>query len=362
LIRYLLLLLGAVASPVSAQKLEGIWKGSGDRIAAPPANVSFPRSVGGLGLTATAEASHKGEALDNTAEYRSADHKIWGTIYVYRPGYPDAAIAAYMTDRAIRLTYGDKLKRLSQTVVPIGGQPSAAIRITYSGGVIEDSGPLASAAAFAHVNGWILVFRVSGPIDRPAEVEAALDAMLAATKFDRKAYILPAAPLEFAAPCPAATSGPVKPFKSDESGANALMAALSSSVGAEKPKGKNEDLKPNFPANGLTRVCVRGTLGDSGLEILQPAGTSTPEVILLPLNDVDDVVTVQKNLMGAGYTLSKTDIGQTMVLGEIDRMPDNDQLARILAGEQKELLAVRSTTTIKANGNTSVNISTGTLK
>jgi len=227
--------------------------------------------------------------------------------------------------------------------------------------VIEDSGPLASAAAFAHVNGWILVFRVSGPIDRPAEVEAALDAMLVTTKFDRKAYILPAAPLEFAAPCPAAPSGAVKPFKSDESSANALGAALMSSVGAEKPKG-DDGLKPNFPANGLTKVCVRGTLGDSGLEILQPADTSTPDIILLPLNDVDDVVSVRKNLLGTGYTLGKTEIGRSLVLGEMDRMPDNDQLGRILAGEQKDLLAVRSSTTIKANGNTSVNISTGTLK
>lgn len=362
MIRYLLLLLGAAASPVAAQKLEGVWKGSGERIAAPPANVSFPRSVGGLSLTETAESSHKGTSLDNIAKYRSADGKIWATIYVYRPGYPDAAIAAYMTDRAIRLAYGSGLKRLSQTVVPIGGQPNAAIRMTYSGGVIQDSGPLASAAAFAHVNGWILVFRVSGPVDRPVEVEAALDAMLTATKFDSKAYVLPAAPLDFAPPCPPAASGTVKPFRSDKSGANALAAALSSSVGTEKPKGKGDGLQPNFPANGLTRVCVRGTLGDSGLEILQPAGTSTPEIILLPLNDVDDVVSVQKNLLGEGYTLGKAEIGRTLVLGEMDRMPDNDQLARILAGEQKELLAVRSSTTIKASGDTSVNISTGTLK
>ncbi|MEO9132507.1 MAG: hypothetical protein ABI240_15040, partial [Sphingomonas sp.] len=114
MIRYLPLLLGAVASPVAAQKLEGVWKGSGDRIEAPPANVSFPRNVGGLALNATAEASQKGSSLDNTAEYHSADGKIWATIYVYRPGYPDAAIAAYMTDRAIRLTYGSGLTRVSQ--------------------------------------------------------------------------------------------------------------------------------------------------------------------------------------------------------------------------------------------------------
>jgi hypothetical protein len=359
-IRYLLLLLGAVASPVAAQKLEGVWKGSGDRIAAPPANVSFPRKVGGLSLNATAEASNKGSSLDNTAEYHSADGKIWATIYVYRPGYPDAAIAAYMTDAAIRQTYGSGLKRLSQTVAPIGGQPNAAIRMIYSGGVIQDSGPLASAAAFAHVNGWILVLRVSGPVDRAAEVEAALDAMLTATKFDSKAYVLPAAPLEFAAPCPPAASGTVIPSRSDKSGANALMAAISASVGTEKPK--DDELKPHFPANGLTRVCVRGTFGDNGLEILQPAGTSAPDIILLPLNDVDDVISVHKNLLGEGYTLGKAEIGRTLVLGEMDRMPDNDQLARILAGEQKELLAIRSSTTIKANGNTSVNISTGMLK
>src|SRR6266852_4881446 len=127
--RYLLLLVGAVASPVAAQTMEGVWKSAGDRIKAPPANVSFPRSVGGLTLTKTSEASRKGDALDNEAEYHSADHDIWATIYVYRPGYPDAAIAAYMTDRAIHQVYGSGLKRLSQAAVPIGGKPGAAIRM-----------------------------------------------------------------------------------------------------------------------------------------------------------------------------------------------------------------------------------------
>jgi hypothetical protein len=361
LARYLLLLIGALASPVAAQTLEGVWKNAGDRIAAPPVNVSFPRSIGGLTLTKTSEASRKGDALDNEAEYHSADHAIWGTIYVYRPGYPDAAIAAYMTDRAIRQIYGSGLKRLSQTVAPIGGKAGAAIRVTYSGGVLKDSGVLASAAAFARVNGWILVFRVSGPINRQTDVEATLDAMLLATKFGAKAYVLPAAPLDFAAPCPAASSGPVKPIKSKDSNANTLMAALGGAITNEPPT-KDDPLPPAFPANGLTKVCVRGTYGDTGLEILQPAGEAQPDIILLPLNDTDDVISIQKNLMGKGYTLGKAEIGRTTVFGEMDRLPDNGELVRILTGKEPELLKTRSSTEIKSSGDTNVNIDPDTLK
>lgn len=361
LTRYLFLAIGALASPVAAQTMEGVWKKAGDRIEAQPANVSFPRAIGGFALTETSEASHKGSSLDNVAEYRSGDGKVWGTIYVYRPGYPDAAIAAYMTDRAILQAYGSGVKRLSQRAAPIGGKPGAAIRATYSGGVLKDSGVLASAAAFARVNGWILVFRVSGPVDRQAEVDSSLDAMLASTKFEPKAYVPPAAPLDFAAPCPAAASGPVKPIKSKDSGANALAAAMSGAITNEAPT-KDAPLSPAFPANGLTKVCVRGTYGDTGLEILQPAGETEPDIILLPLNDTDDVVSIQKNMIGKGYTLGKAEIGRTTVFGEMDRMPDNDQLVRILTGKEPDLLKMRSSTEIKSSGDTNLNISPDALK
>lgn len=360
--KYLLLLIAALASPAMAQNMEGVWKGSKDRIAAPPANVSFPREMGGLRLTGTSESSDKGSSLDNVAEYRSADRAIWGTIYVYRPGYPDAAIAAYMTDRAIRLTYGSGLKRLSQAVVSIGGQPGSAIRMTYSGGVIRDSGPLASAAAFAHVSGWILVFRVSGPIDRPTEVAAALDAMLATTQFTADAYVLPAAPLDFGPPCPARPSGTVKPFNSENPGANALGAAMMMTIVVDKPKKKDDALTPNFPADGLTRVCVRGTLADPGLDVLQPAGVDDPDIILLPLNDTGDTIWVRKNILGGGYTLGKADIGRTRILGEVDRMPDTDQLGQIFGDSQNPLLAIRSTVTIKANSNVTIAVAPDLLK
>jgi hypothetical protein len=125
---------------------------------------------------------------------------------------------------------------------------------------------------------------------------------------------------------------------------------------------KDDPLPPAFPTNGLTRICVRGTYGDTGLEILQPAGEAEPDIILLPLNDTDDVVSIQKNLMGKGYTLGKAEIGRTTVFGEMDRLPDNDQLVRILTGKEPDLLKIRSSTDIKSSGDTNLNFSPDALK
>jgi hypothetical protein len=362
LIKHLFLTLGVLASPASAQSIEGVWKSEKDRIAAPPAFVSFPRSFNGLTLNQTGEASHKGESLDNTALYFSVDGTMKATIYLYMPAYADAAIASHMTDRSIRLIYGSDLKLLSSTIVSIGGQQGAAIRTTYTGGVLKDSGPLASGAAFAHVGRWIIVLRVTGPVDRQPEVESALDSLLASIRFDRKAYIFPVAPLALTAPCPAVPSGPVKAIQSDKSGANALVAAIGGLAGSEKPKRGQEALSPPFPANGLEKACLRGVLASSKLDILQPAQPPETALVLVPFNDSGDMLEVRKNLLGEGYTLSKHEIGRTLVLGEMDRMPDNEQISLIMSGAQPDLLKLRSTTTLTAKGDSTVNISSDTLK
>jgi len=208
-----------LTAPTHAQTMTGIFTAKGDRIAAKPARISFPKKIGSLSLVNTMEFSRAGEALDNAAEY-TGDGGLKATVYVYRPGYPDAALAAFETDRIMPSLYGTSIARTSKTAVPLGGR-ATAIRITYKGAVL-DGRPVATASAFARIGGWIVKLRVSGPADRQADVDSSLDALLAAAEIEQDALLFPTAPLSLGAPCPAAPSGAVKLAKGEKSGANAM--------------------------------------------------------------------------------------------------------------------------------------------
>ena len=353
----------ALTSTATAQTAEGIWQIDGQTLRAPLAQIAFPTAIPGLKLTETKEFSQKGQKLDNVAEYRSPDKALWASIYVYRPGYPDAALAAYATDRTMPQVYGAGLHRLAQASVALGGRPDTAIRMSYTGGIIKDSGPLASVSSFTRIGGWIVKIRVSGPAARQPEVETALDAMLGAARLDAKAAIFRAQPLRFDPPCPAGASGPVATVKpSEDLTANTLGSAMVvAAAGLSNETPGNDKLPADFPANGMTAVCVRGALalgGGSKLEVLQPAGTATPDVMLVVLNDVDDVLSIRKTPIGTGFTLTKTDIGKGTTLGTIDRMPDDGELARIAANQVPGALTVHATTTLSADGSTNISIST----
>ncbi len=363
MIRYLILLAALLAGPAAAQSLQGIWKDRGDRIEAADAHISFPREMAGLRLTETHEASHKGESLDNVAEYRSADGALWGSIYVYLPSYGDAALTEQMTDWTIHQVYGPKVTRISEGVTAIGGRADAAIRAIYVNGELKDSGPLASGAAFAHVGRWIVKLRVSGPVARRSEIEAALDAFLSTARIDGKVKTYPVAPLKIADPCPAPTSGSVALFnngKASESVIAETMVAASESLGYD-PKSK---VPTAFPANGLSAVCLRGdiVIGTAHYKVWQPSEQREPDIILVQLNDSGDLVTVRKDFMSKGYTIGKAGIGRFEIYGQIDRIPDNSELTRILAGGLPGLFDVRASVTLKPNGDSTINIDPSVLK
>ena len=246
-----------MAMPAYAQTMTGIFTAKGDRVAAKPAKISFPKKITTLSLVNTMEFSRPGESLDSAAEY-TADGGLKATVYIYRPGYPDAALAAFETDRIMPRLYGAAISRTSQAAVPLGGR-ATAIRISYKGAVL-DGRPFATASAFARIGGWIVKLRVSGPADHQAEVDAALDALLSGAEIDKDAVLFSTAPLDFGPPCPATTSGTVKSAKGEKSGANALGSAIMAVTLDSPPKDKTS-VPPPFPANGMTKVCSRGLVG-----------------------------------------------------------------------------------------------------
>ncbi|MEG3144685.1 hypothetical protein U1839_08465 [Sphingomonas sp. RT2P30] len=363
LTRYLLLLAMLIASPAAAQSVSGIWKEAGDRIDAAAAGISFPREIAGLHLTKTSEFTHQGEGLDSAAEYQSADKALWATIYVYLPAYGDPALAEYRTDKTIHQVYGAKVTRVAEGLAPLGGRSNAAIRTIYVGGELKNSGVLASGAAFAKVGRWIVKLRVSGPLARRGDVEASLDAFLAAARLQEKTMSATVAPAQIAAPCPPAPSGTAALFKNGKAVASALgeaMVAASDNLGVD-PKSK---IAPPFPANGLTPMCLRGeiTIGDQKLEVLQPAGEPQPHIILVPLDDEGGVITVRKDLITKAYTIGKAEIARFTVYGQIDRLPDNAELTRVLGGALPGLFTVRAALALKQNGDSNVEISSDLMK
>lgn len=122
-----------LAVPAQAQNYTGIFSESGDRVAAKLAKISFPKKVGDFTLKSTAEFSRQGESLDSAAQY-DGPNGVHVTVYIYRPGYADAALAAYETDKIMPQVYGAGIKRTSQTMAPFGGRANAAIRMALPEG------------------------------------------------------------------------------------------------------------------------------------------------------------------------------------------------------------------------------------
>lgn len=346
----------SVASPALAQN--GAWRVRGDTAALSKAGIGLPTRAGALALTQTGEASEKGRGVDNFAQFQSSDGAIQGTAYIYRAAMPDAALAAYATDRAIRQRVGASIRAEPQASVPLAGQAGRAIRAFYA------TDQIATGAAFAQAGGWLLKLRVSGPAARRAEVEAALDALLAGVKLDRGAKAIAVRPLTLGAPCPAAAGAEAKPL-GEGMDPEALLGLLMGGKGvAERVKAQpiTDPAQLPFPASGHQPACVRGTIrfaDGAALEFLQPAGVAEPGTILAALNDAGGVLAIQKAQIGGGYSIRRYGIGHVDQLGKIDRAPPMAQIGAWLGQPNTPVLAVRSRTVIDADGTSSMQLPGG---
>lgn len=346
-----------LASPAMAQ--DGAWRVKGDRAALPAAKLALPARAGALALTQMDEASNKGQGLDNFAQFQSADGQVQGTAYVYRAILPDAALAAYATDRAIRARFGPSLTAESPASVPLAGQPGRALRHLYS------TDKLATGAAFVSVGPWLLKVRVSGPVARRAEVAGALDALLAGVRLDRDAFAMPVQPLSFDTPCPA-PAAEAKPLESDGMDAEALLGMLMGGKSMKKAVKSRPITNPNqlpFPSSGYKRACVRGTIrvagGGDALEFIQPAGVAEPDAMLAALNDAGGVLAIQRSQLEPGFTVRRYGIGQVDQLGKLDRLPGVAQLGGWLGQKDAPALVLRSRTVYKADGTSSLQLPGG---
>lgn len=343
------------------------WRVSGDRVAVAGSGLSFPSRAGILSLTETGEASLKGEGVDAIAQLKSPDQAVFGTLFVFLPAYSDAALTAWELDKVIRQHMGPDVRLATSGVFPAGGTPSGAIRRIY---INAAGGKLASAVAVIKAGHWLAVARVSGPMERRAEVEAALDALVggvlvsAGTKVDEVAELQ-------VSDCAAVATKKAKhtQLRIDGLGlGNDPIARMliDSTLAAGLPK-EGKEKEPPFPSsiadNGRRPVCIRERVvaSDNVIDLLQAAGdTANPPVVIGIVNDAGRTIEMRRGEMGNLIMLRVHDVARTRNYGAYDRLLTAEQVAGVLRGDPK-VGTVSSETSYKADGTfgTTVFVTTG---
>jgi hypothetical protein len=336
------------------------WTATPTSISVAAARIVLPVKAGTASVTKTAEFSRAGEGVDNYAQYETPDGQVFVTAYVYRAAYADAALAAFATDEAVRSRFGAQVRAAERGSVAAAGQPSGAIRVVYDGAVLN-GGALTTAAAFLRVDSWIVKLRATGPAARRAEVVAALDALVAGVSVTGDATVYAVRPLEVTGPCPAAPGKDAKVMTGKDSTGPALFGALLG--GSVLPaKGKNGRASTiAFPANGATPACVRGTLGNGRITMLQPAGGAEPGIMLAPFNDAGGVLAIEGGLLGSGYTVKRYGVAEVVTGASLDRLPPVAQVDGWMRKTSSPLDG-RSRTVFKADGQTAINIDPRVLR
>ena len=353
-------LLAATAAQAQLPTNAGAWQHNGGRIGVAASKLSLPDVADVLALIQTGEITHRGEGLDNVAEYKSTDTAITGTVYIFATGYADTALAAYGTDRAIHTVDGDAVTAISSTAVSAAGHDAAMLRTVYDHAVL-DGHPVATASGFLRADTWLLGLRVTGPVARRADVVAALDALIAGIQAAPGAHVRAAAPLAIDAPCPPGDQRAAKLLKSSEKGnAEVLGAALAggSTLPEDGQDKKGPPLPPSFPDNGHQHVCIRGTIAVGGvpIDLLQPTGVSQPPIVLAVLDDAGHVLSFEKSLLSEHVIAKNYGIGEVDVLGIYDHMPSLKQIADLANGRDPAAAAAHASVTFGADGNTTINV------
>ena len=330
------------AAPLAhASEEAGAWgmSDAGVRVAA--AGIAVPTAAASLSLQKTGEFSNGGKSIDNYAQYVSEDGAIQATLYIYLPTYADAALGAYMTDRAIMERFGSKTRRTSYDSVAAGGQAGTAIRAIYDDAA---EGQLTTAAALIHAGRWMVKLRVTGPTERRDEVVAGVDAMLAGLHVDSGTILHAATPPSVGA-CPTGNGADAQP------------------IGPEGARHTDATARqPGFPRDGRDALCVRGKIqtAEGSYDILQAVNGASGS-ILVPMDDTGTVMAFDPVAGGqsngqSGYRLSIHSVGKTDVYAAYDRLPSSRQIAAILDGSDPATAQAHSTTAYAANGTRSVTV------
>lgn len=306
-----------LATPVAVHAASAdpeAWSSDGEVLHANAAGIGLPQTTAGLSLVKSgeiADGDEGGQGLDNYAQFTSSDGVIQATAYIYRPSYADAAISAYMTDKAIRDRFGPA-ERTAYGVAPAGAHPHTAIRASYRAA----DGALVTTAAFVHAGPWLVKLRVTGPAERAEEVESGMTGLLSGLQFDSRSTPSRVAASAIGA-CPVA----------DGPGASTVP---------EMQAGRTDSADAAFPRDGQDTMCIRGTVtvGNERYDMLQAsAAGSGASAVVIPLNDAGRVMRLDGIAATGGYRLTVHEVGGVSIESSFDRLPSTRQIAAVIDGD-----------------------------
>ena len=294
------------STPVLAQERADSWQTTTASVHATAAGIAVPQQAGALALAKTGEVAGQGDGTDIYAQYVSADNVVQATIFVYRPGFADTAVAALATERTLIERFGPATQRDTQRIMSAGGRDGVAIRTLYSGAA---DGELALAAAFVRSGDWIVKLRVTAPTERKAEVEAGIDALLAGLSFDDPAAL-------------------------QRASLTSLKDCASKAPVASTPA------SASFPSNGADALCRVGVVkvADATFDMIQPAGANPGGSVLVPTDDAGGLLRFDRIATG-GYSMTRFGSGTAKTTTRFDALPDADAIASIISGGDQAALA-----------------------
>ena len=303
----------APAAP-DAAPAAAFWSVWNESLRFAPAKLSVPRRIAGAEYYESTEFSRKGEGVDTAVKYRSADQKIFATLYVYYPSIAHTGVQAIATDQAIRSARSPNIRSLGAGVASAGGRPNVAVTSDYD----HYLGDNRTRAAFIKAGRWMLKLRVTGPESRSAEVAAVMKALLDGLRFEGEVKPSPAEPIR-AGEC-AAAERPDAAIGSD--GGEAANVAMADAAGADK-KGFAGRIGGEWCR---TLLPVR----DQKMAVLQATGKGRPDgdsALLMLYSDGGGVLEVVR-LAKDSYLLLHHGIAEVNVLDAYDRLPSLAQIGR----------------------------------
>lgn len=304
------------------------------QVAFAPARVAFPLRAGALEALRHEELSATGQHIDNAIQYRSADRQIIGTIYIYRPGLPHAGVAALGTDEALRVTSEAQVESGAWRIADAGARAGVAIRRDYR----NFQGTHASDAAFIKAGRWIVKLRVSGPSSRAAEVDAAMDALLAGIEWGSNPPRA-AEPISVA-PCAAGEGTRDARALPDPPGAEIAALGLIATFDGGGIEATENGARRDLPSRIPPALCLSSYVDAARRQVpilRAPAGEPrsidgrTRVLVLLGDNGRALEVIDAPNL-GRHIVLIHS-MGETHLLGGFDGVPSDRQISAILYGE-----------------------------
>jgi hypothetical protein len=339
------------------------WIESETRIASVPARMSFPRIAGSLSFTGTRALSADGEEIDSTAQYRSADRQIVGTVYVYLPGLAHPGLASFATQQAIRVGSSSPVRLVRSRTVSAGRLENMAIRDDYENYRDGNS----SSAAFLKAGRWQIKIRVTGPESRRREVDSAMDALLAGIEFGRQNPAQDPSPLTVTDCAPEQTQRDAHLLPDPPAEQLAAHAFLGTFDGGGMIATDENGARRDLPSRVPRELCLSGGVhvgaqsGGQTIPVLRAAAgpglaIEGRTLLVAILSDSGTWIEVVHARNLDRYLMLFHQIGSTRLLGAYDGVPSDRQIAELLAGTQSEAARIRAVIRLTPDGRTEIEL------